>query len=69
MRKNTIYKSKIATNGQVVIPKELRDVMGMKPNDLIKFILSTSEDGPAEVRITIDSQEFSSLVGLLHNKK
>lgn len=68
MKKNTIYKAKVATNGQVVIPKELRDILGVKANDQIKFILSTSENGPAEVRVTVDSQEFSSLVGLLKIK-
>jgi antitoxin PrlF len=34
-----IYLSRITQKGQVTIPKEIRDLFGIKPNDLGEFIV------------------------------
>ena len=59
------YKSKLAVNGQVVIPKELRDALGLHPGDVIT-IQSEEVDGQV-IKIVIQRPRvtFSSLVGLL----
>ena len=59
------YKSKLAVNGQVVIPKELREALGLHPGDFIT-IQSEEVDGQViQIVIQRPRVSFSSLVGLL----
>ena len=52
---------KVGPKGQVVIPKEIRDELGIEPG---QEVLVDSENGEARVRRTIDLQ---GLIGLLRD--
>ncbi len=56
MRKDAILSAK----GQVTLPKEIRDVLGLRPNDKIVF---TIEDG--RLILTPKNVSFSDLAGFL----
>ena len=57
------YLSKVAANGQVVIPKQLRDSLGLKGGDTILF--SAEEKPPGILRVVLrkTSLSFRSMVG------
>jgi AbrB family looped-hinge helix DNA binding protein len=57
------YKSKIAANGQVVLPKELRDALGLKSGDTIMFCAEKKESGLLTVVLRKPSLLFSAMVG------
>ena len=56
------FTSKIAANGQVVVPKELRDLLSLKGGDSIVFI--AEETGTGMIRIELNMLGlFSDLKG------
>ena len=61
-----LYVSRVATNGQVVIPKELREAMGLRGGDRVLFLVKQGS-GPAEVRLRKPAVSFSSKVGALRH--
>jgi AbrB family looped-hinge helix DNA binding protein len=54
--------AKLTTKGQTVIPKPIRDEMGLKPGDSIDFIVQ--ENGDVLIRPAV--QDVRSLKGILH---
>lgn len=57
------YTSTVTTKGQITIPKELRDLKGMKPNEQVLFVL---KNGEVTIRKMLSFEELS---GGLHNPK
>ena len=56
--------SKVTTKGQITIPKEVRDRLGLDPGDRVSF--RVRDDGVAEMEaVTVD---FLSLFGSLEPK-
>jgi antitoxin PrlF len=54
-------KSTITTKGQTTVPKEVRDHLGLKPGDMIEFVIQP--DGA--VRVDALSVDIRSLQGSL----
>ena len=54
--------AKLTTKGQTVIPKPIRDQLGLKPGDRIDFIVQ--ENGDVLIRLAV--QDVKSLKGILH---
>ncbi|MFA7279401.1 MAG: type II toxin-antitoxin system PrlF family antitoxin [Sterolibacterium sp.] len=54
----------LTSKGQTTIPKEIRDVLGMKPGDRMTFTLMPD----ATVVMRVKSKSISELAGLLHKK-
>lgn len=64
-RSSKSYPAKIAANGQVVIPKDLRDALLLKGGDTIFFELDTGKSGLLRINIKKASVHFESLIGSL----
>lgn len=56
-------KSKVARNGQIVLPKPIRVALGFKHRDEVTFVIETSTDGMVSLFKSLKS--FESLVGRL----
>lgn len=54
------YTAKVSTKGQVVIPQAIRQKLGVKPSDLVEFVL---QDGSVVVRPIRTVEEMK---GFLH---
>jgi AbrB family looped-hinge helix DNA binding protein len=52
----------LTSKGQTVIPKAIREQLGLKPGDTIDFILQENGD----ILIRSAAQEFRKLKGMLH---
>ena len=48
-----VYLAKMTTKNQVVIPKEIREILGLKPGDYVAFILEgeTVRIKKAEIKV------------------
>ena len=55
-------KTKITTKGQVTIPKEVRERLGLRPGDELEFI---EEDGVFSLRKRVDPEVFKKYRGYL----
>ena len=55
-------KTRITTKGQVTIPKEVRERLGLRPGDQLEFI---EEDGVYRLRKRIDLEVFKKYRGYL----
>ena len=53
--------AKMTSKGQITVPKEVRDRLGLKPGDRVLFIVE--DDGSA--RLLAANRDISSLVGIL----
>jgi antitoxin PrlF len=60
-----MLRSAITSKGQVTIPKEVRDRMGLKPGDRIEFV----EDGSGRFVLEAINTDFRSLRGILKSKR
>ena len=58
------FISKLAANGQVVVPKELRDWLSLKGGDSIIFLAEESETGFLRIMIQRPSPSFSNIFGI-----
>ena len=56
--------AKMSTKGQVVVPKEVREYLGIHAGDRIDFVVR--EDGQVVLRPAV--QDVRDLRGLLHKK-
>ena len=54
----------LTSKGQTTIPKEIRDVLGMKPGDRMTFTLMPD----ATVVMRVKSKSVSELAGMLQRK-
>ena len=54
--------STMSSKGQTVIPKEIRDRLGLQPGDAVDFVVQ--EDGDVVLRPALD--DVRRLKGLLH---
>jgi len=57
-----MVKSRITTKGQVTIPKEVRERLGLRPGDELEFI---EEDGVFKLRKRVDPEVFRKYRGYL----
>ncbi len=57
------YPSKIAANGQVVIPKELRETLGLKGGDTVLFYAEEQQAGIFKVVLRKPTLSFKAMVG------
>lgn len=55
-------KTRITTKGQVTIPKEVRERLGLRPGDQLEFI---EEEGVYRLRKRIDPEVFKKYRGYL----
>jgi AbrB family looped-hinge helix DNA binding protein len=55
-------KTRITTKGQVTIPKEVRERLGLRPGDELEFI---EEDGVYRLRKRVDPEVFKKYRGYL----
>ncbi len=55
-------KTKVTTKGQVTIPKDVRQRLGLRPGDELEFV---EEDGVFKLRKRIDPQVFKKYRGYL----
>jgi len=55
-------KTRITTKGQVTIPKEVRERLGLRPGDELEFI---EEDGMYRLRKRVDPEVFQKYRGYL----
>ncbi len=60
-----MLRSTLTSKGQVTIPKEVRDQMGLKPGDRVDFVKERSGRFALEVINT----DFRSLRGILKSKR
>lgn len=58
--------SRVSSRGQIVIPIEIRKLLGLTEGDELTFILN--EDGEMKVEV-VKKQRLSELVGILKTKK
>jgi AbrB family looped-hinge helix DNA binding protein len=56
--------SKLTSKGQITIPKEVRDQLGLRPGDEVEFV---PEDGSYRVRKRVTESPFDLYVGYLEN--
>ena len=54
-----MYQSKITEKGQTTIPKKIREEIGLKPGDTVRFSI---QDGAIQIRSLISAR---SLYGIL----
>ena len=54
----------LTSKGQTTIPKEIRDVLGMKPGDRMTFTLMPD----STVVMRVKSKSITELAGVLHKK-
>jgi len=55
-------KSKITSKGQVTIPKEVRERLGLRPGDELEFL---EENGVFRLRKRVDPEVFKKYRGYL----
>ncbi|MBI2171854.1 MAG: AbrB/MazE/SpoVT family DNA-binding domain-containing protein [Chloroflexi bacterium] len=55
-------KSRMTTKGQVTVPKEVRERLGLRPGDELEF---TEENGVFRLRKRVDPQVFKKYRGCL----
>lgn len=65
--KKKSHSGKVAANGQVVIPKELRDALGLKSGDTIFFDAERTSTGLVRLVIRKPRLDFASLRGRLRH--
>ena len=66
MRTTMSYASKIATNGQVVVPKELRDLLCLQAGEFVVFTVNNDKSTGLSVTISKRATQFTELVGVLN---
>jgi len=60
---NSIFKSKVARNGQIVIPKDVRDMLGLTWNDSVTFEIEQDANNISIVLLKKTKIPISSLIG------
>lgn len=58
-------RSTVTSKGQITIPKEVRDQMGLKPGDRIDFV----KDRAGRFSLKTINTDFRSLRGILKSKR
>jgi len=57
--------STITSKGQITIPKEIRDEMGLKPGDRVNIL----KESTGELSVRPINRDFRSLRGILKSKR
>lgn len=57
-----IYDSTITSKGQTTIPAEIRDMLGLKPGDKVRYVTHGSR-----VYLRVKNGDAMELAGLLHD--
>lgn len=61
------YKGKVATNGQVLIPKEIRESLGLKAGDAVLFCMEQQPSGALQLVVRRPFVSFKSMLGVCHD--
>jgi len=61
------YASKLASNGQIVIPKELRDTLHLKGGDTVVFLAEEEDSGACQITLRKRTVSYRPAVGALHH--
>lgn len=56
--------SRLTSKGQITVPKEVRDQLGLRPGDEVEFV---AEDSSYRVRKRLGESPFDRYVGYLGN--
>jgi antitoxin PrlF len=54
-------EAKMTSKGQITVPKDVRQKLGLKPGDRVRFIV----EGDGRVRILPAKRDISELIGIL----
>jgi AbrB family looped-hinge helix DNA binding protein len=55
----------VTAKGQITIPKEIRDQLGLKPGDRVSF----AQDSPGQVSLKPVESDFLKMQGILKSKR
>lgn len=58
-------RSTVTSKGQITIPKEVRDQMGLKPGDRVDFV----KDRTGRISLKAINTDFLSMRGILKSKR
>ena len=64
-----LYRSKMAANGQLVLPKELRDALDLAGGDVLIIQAEDQGNGLIEITIQRPRTNFRALIGQWSRKK
>ena len=67
MQSQKAYVSKLASNGQVVIPKELRETLRLKGGDTVIFLAQEDKGGSVKITLQKRTVPYRSAVGALRH--
>jgi len=60
-----LYRSKIAANGQLVLPKELRESLGLSGGEILIIQAEDKGNGNIEVTLQRPRTAYRAIIGLL----
>jgi AbrB family looped-hinge helix DNA binding protein len=60
-----LYRSKIAANGQLVLPKELRESLGLSGGEILVIQAEDKGNGNIEVTLQRPRTAYRTIIGLL----
>jgi AbrB family looped-hinge helix DNA binding protein len=59
-----VPNAKVTSKGQITVPKEVREKLGLEPGDELEFI---EQDGQFIIRLHFEHSPFESYVGYLEH--
>lgn len=65
MGNKKLYRSKIAANGQLVLPKELRESLGLSGGEILIIQAEDKGNGNIEVTLQRPRTAYRAIIGLL----
>ena len=63
------FTSKMAANGQVVVPKELRELLSLTGGEMLVFLAEQSDSGMLKITLRKPAPSFKKLVGVMADLK
>lgn len=63
------FTSKMAANGQVVVPKELRELLSLTGGEMLVFLAEEGDSGMLKITLRKPAPAFNKLVGVMADLK